>query len=181
ESGTLALSTRAEWAVRLPFVLFGVLGIYAVYLCVSRFVNRRAGVMAAVVAATSPLYALVSRQAMTDMAFVGPMTMGLALGALALFDDADVPLPRREARVGKRKITWPDHPLFYLATGLFVLVALPQLVINSLQLEWTFSAKSYRVTIPGVALMLPYIVGFIGYFALIVRIRYKAPLYLNIA
>ena len=29
-SGTLALSTRAEWAVRTPFILFGVLGIYAV-------------------------------------------------------------------------------------------------------------------------------------------------------
>jgi hypothetical protein len=50
--GTLALSTRAEWAVRMPFCLFGVLGIYAVYLCVSRFVSRRAGVLAAVVTAT---------------------------------------------------------------------------------------------------------------------------------
>ena len=145
-SGTLALSTRAEWAVRTPFILFGVLGIYAVYLCVSRFVSRRAGVMAAVVAATSPLYALVSRQAMTDMAFVGPMTMALALGALALFDDEDVLLPRREARIGKRKITWPDHPLFYLATGLFVVVTLPQLVIDSLQLEWTFSLGGSRYT-----------------------------------
>jgi 4-amino-4-deoxy-L-arabinose transferase-like glycosyltransferase len=180
-SGTMALSTRAEWAVRLPFVLFGVLGIYAVYLCVSRFVSRRAGVLAAVVAATSPLFALVSRQAMTDMAFVGPMTMALALGALALFDDADVPLPRREARLGKRKITWPDHPLFYLATGLFVVVALPQLVIDSLQLQWTFNAGSYRVTIPGAVVMLPYIAGFVAYFALVVRVRYKAPLYLNIA
>ena len=82
-----------------------MLGIYAVYLCVSRFVSRRAGVLAAVVTATSPLYALVSRQAMTDMAFVGPMTMALALGALALFDDEDIPLPRREARVGRRR----DH------------------------------------------------------------------------
>jgi hypothetical protein len=25
-------------------------------------------------------------------------------------------------------MTWPDHPLFYVATGLFVIVALPQLV-----------------------------------------------------
>ena len=177
-SGTLALSTRAEWAVRMPFILFGVLGIYAVYLCVSRFVSRRAGVMAAVVAATSPLYALVSRQAMTDMAFVGPMTMALALGALALFDDEDVLLPRREARIGKRKITWPDHPLFYLATGLFVVVALPQLVIDSLQLEWTFSLGGSRYALSGVVVMLPYIAGFIAFFALIVRIRYKAPLYL---
>ena len=79
-SGTLALSTRAEWAVRLPFCLFGVLGIYAVYLCVSRFVSRRAGVLAAVVTATSPIYALVSRQAMTDMAFVGPDDDGAGAG-----------------------------------------------------------------------------------------------------
>ena len=104
-----ASARRGRWRCRrapsgrcaLPFCLFGVLGIYAVYLCVSRFVSRRAGVMAAVVTATSPLYALVSRQAMTDMAFVGPMTMALALGALALFDDEDVPLPRREARLGR--------------------------------------------------------------------------------
>ena len=103
--GTLALSTRAEWAVRMPFVLLGVLGIYAVYLCVSRFVSRRAGVIAAVVIATSPLYAWSSRQAMTDMAFVGPMTMALALGALALFDDDDVAAAaprgaRRQAQAG---------------------------------------------------------------------------------
>src|SRR5690349_15528787 len=180
-SGTMALSTRAEWATRLPFCLFGVLGIYAVYLCVSRFVSRRAGVIAAVVTATCPLYALVARQAMTDMAFVGPMTMALALGALALFDDEDTPLRRREARVGRRKITWPDHPLFYLAAGLFVIVTLPQLVIDSLQLEWSFAVRGYRVTIPGYVVMLPYDAGFIAFFALIIRVRYKAPLYLNIA
>src|SRR5436190_8356350 len=46
--GTMALSTRAEWAARMPFCLMGVMGIYAVYLCVSRFVNRRAAVIAAV-------------------------------------------------------------------------------------------------------------------------------------
>ena len=96
----MALSTRAEWAARLPFCLFGVLGMYAVYLCVARFVSQRAGVIAAIVTGTSPLYALVARQAMTDMAFVGPMTMALALGALALFDDEDVPLPRRTAQLG---------------------------------------------------------------------------------
>ena len=122
--------------------------------------------MAAVVTATSPLYALVSRQAMTDMAFVGPMTMALALGALALFDDEDVLLPRREARLGKRKITWPDHPLFYLATGLFVVVALPQLVIDSLQLEWTFTSAATATSLAGVVVMLPYIAGFVAYFVL---------------
>src|SRR5688572_28873816 len=178
DPGTLALSTRAEWAVRMPFALLGVLGMYAVYLCVSRFVSRRAGVMSAMVVGTSPLYSLVARQAMTDMAFVGPMTMALALGALALFDDDDVPLPRRELRLGSRKLEWPHHPLFYVAVGLFTITALPQLVFNSIALRWSFKSGFY---IPGAVVMLPYIAGFVAFFALAGRIRYKAPLYLNLA
>ncbi|MEP6655199.1 MAG: glycosyltransferase family 39 protein, partial [Myxococcales bacterium] len=96
--GEIALGTRAEWAARVPFCLMGVLGLWAVYLCLSRFVSRRAGVLGVLVLGTSPMYALVTRQAMTDMAFVGPMTMALALGALALFDDQDDELPRRHWR-----------------------------------------------------------------------------------
>ena len=91
--------------------------------------------------ATSPLYSLVARQAMTDMAFVGPMTMALALGALALFDDDDVPLPRRELRIGSRKLEWPHHPLFYVAAGLFTVTALPQLIFNSIALRWSFKGR----------------------------------------
>ena len=179
--GMMALSHRAEWAMRLPFCLLGVLGMYGIYLCVSRFVSRRAGLFAALVTATSPLYSLVARQAMTDMAFVGPMTMALALGALALFDDEDTPLPRREARLGPLKLSWPDHPLLYLAAGLFAVVALPQLIVNAVQLRWTFNLGHRLVTLPGVLVMLPYIAGFLAYFGLIGRLRTRAPLYLNIA
>jgi 4-amino-4-deoxy-L-arabinose transferase-like glycosyltransferase len=155
--------------------------MYGIYLCVSRFVSRRAGLFAALVTATSPLYSLVARQAMTDMAFVGPMTMALALGALALFDDEDTPLPRREARLGPLKLSWPDHPLLYLAAGLFTAVALPQLIVNTVQLRWTFNLGHRLVSLPGVLVMLPYIAGFLAYFGLIGRLRTRAPLYLNIA
>ena len=62
-----------------------------------------------------------------------------------------------------------------------MVVTLPQLVIDSLQLQWSFTVGGHAVTIPGVVVMLPYIAGFIAYFVLIVRVRYKAPLYLNIA
>jgi 4-amino-4-deoxy-L-arabinose transferase-like glycosyltransferase len=179
-SGTMALSTRAEWAVRMPFVLMGVMGIWAVYLCVSRFVSRRAGVIAAVATATTPLYSLVSRQAMTDMAFVGPMTMALALGALALFDDADVALDRREVPVARWKLSWPHHPLFYTAIGLFTAAALPQLIVDSIQLKWTLPVAS-GLTIPGVVVMIPYILGFVAFLLLAARVKYKAPLYLFIA
>jgi 4-amino-4-deoxy-L-arabinose transferase-like glycosyltransferase len=179
-SGTMALSTRAEWAARLPFCLFGIMGIWGIYLCVSRFVGRRAGVVAAIATATMPLYALVSRQAMTDMAFVGPMTMALALGALALFDDEDATLERRELpfKVGRWTPSWPHHPLFYTAIVLFTLSALPQLIVNSIQLAWRIPGG---VTIPGVVVMLPYFVAFVACVLLTARLRYKAPLYLIIA
>jgi len=179
--GTMALSHRPEWAMRLPFLLCGVLGMYGLYLCVSRFVSRRAGVLAALVAATMPLYSLVARQAMTDMAFVGPMTMALALGALALFDDEDLPLPRREARLGRFTLSWPRHPLFYGAAALFAVVALPQLIVNVAQLRWTFVLSGRHFDLPGALVMIPYIAGFVAFFPLVARLRYKAPLYLNIA
>ncbi len=182
-SGTMALSSRAEWAVRLPFCLMGVLGIYAVYLCVSRFVSRRAAVIAAIATATSPLYSLVSRQAMTDMAFVGPMTMALALGALALFDDEDATLERREVAVpllAGRTLSWPHHTLFYTAIGLFAVSTLPQLVVNSIQLQWHVPLGRGFI-VPGAVVMIPYEAGFIAFLLLAARVRYKAPLYLFIA
>jgi 4-amino-4-deoxy-L-arabinose transferase-like glycosyltransferase len=176
-SGELALSTRPEWALRLPFCLMGVLGIYAVYLCLSRFVSRRAGVLGAVVIATSPLYSLVARQAMTDMAFVGPMTMALVLGALALFDDEDEVLPRRQWR----RLSWPHHRLFYLAVAVFAVAALPQIIVDCIQLRWTFSVAHHAVTLPGILLMLPWIIGAAAFLWLAARTSYKAPLYLYVA
>src|SRR5258708_2585439 len=184
-AGELALSTRPEWALRLPFCLMGVLGIYAVYMLLARFVSRRAGVLAAVVITTSPLYSLVARQAMTDMAFVGPMTMALVLGAMALFDDEDTPLPRRQWRLARfsslSSFSWPDHGLFYGALALFVVSALPQIIVDCIQLRWTIKLGQHSVTLPGVLPMLPWIGGFAAFVWLAARTRYKAPLYLYIA
>ena len=173
----MAIGTRAEWAVRTPFCLMGVLGILAVYLVTARFVSRRAGVLAAVVLATSPMYSLVARQAMTDMAFVGPMAMALALGALALFDDEDRVLPRR----GKGRWSWPHDGLFYFTLGLFALVTLPQLIIDSIQLKIDIPMGGGYLRVYGIVYMIPYFVGFALFVFLAARTRYKAPLYLYIA
>jgi 4-amino-4-deoxy-L-arabinose transferase-like glycosyltransferase len=177
DPGEMALSYRAEWAVRTPFVLTGVLGIYAVYLVTARFVNRRAGVLAAIVVATSPMYSLVARQAMTDMAFVGPMSMALALGAMALFDDRDEVLPRR----GRGLFTWPDHGLFYGGLALFAITTIPQLVIDSYQLRVEVPWHGGVLKMYGVVAMIPYFLGFVAFVVLAARTRYKAPLYLYIA
>jgi 4-amino-4-deoxy-L-arabinose transferase-like glycosyltransferase len=180
--GEMAVGNAAEWALRVPFCLMGVLAMFAVYLVTARFVSRRAGVLAAVVVGTCPMFSLVARQAMTDMPFVGPMAMALALGTMALFDDRDEELPRR--RRGLHGIVvWPHHWLFYTTIAVFLLLTLPQLLIDSYQLRvrmpW-FGGRS--VTMYGVVAMIPYWVCFAAFIVLTSRfIRYKAPLYLSIA
>jgi 4-amino-4-deoxy-L-arabinose transferase-like glycosyltransferase len=174
----MAFGTRAEWAVRVPLCLMAVLAMYAIYLVTSRFAGRRAGFLAALVMATCPMFSLIARQAMTDMAFLGPMSMALALGAIALFDDRDEELPRRR----RGFLTWPHHHLFYTMVAVFVLLALPQLVINSYQLRVRMPWMGQNVTMYGAVAMIPHWVGFFGFIALAARyVRYRAPLYLAMA
>jgi len=176
-AGEMALGHRAEWAARLPFCLTGVLGIYAVYLVTARFVSRRAAVFAAVVVATAPMYSLVARQAMTDMAFVGPMALALALAGLAMFDDSEVPLPRR----GRGWRSWPDHPLFYGTLALLAVTVLPQLIVNSIQLRVEIPWGDRTFVFYGVVAMIPYFVALVAAIFLTARTRRKAPFYLYLA
>ncbi len=173
----MAVGTAAEWALRLPFCLAALLALYGVYLVAARLVSRRAAVFSVLVLATSPMFSLVARQAMTDMPFVGPMTMALALGTLALFEEDDSDLPRRSWR----RLSWPHHPLFYTGLGLFVVTALPQLIIDAATVNWVVRMGRQRLTVPGVVLMLPYFAGFAAFCYWAARTRKKAPLYLYIA
>ena len=175
-AGEFALSSRPEWALRLPFCLMALLALIGVYLPVSRFVSRRAGVLSAVALATFPMFSLIARKAMTDMAFIGPMTLGLGLCAMALFDDQDEILPRKRWR----RFSWPHHSLYYATVGLLALTVLPQLVVNSIQLVWPMPGR-LRITIPGFAAMLPYDLGFLAFVWYTARTRHKAPFYLHIA
>jgi 4-amino-4-deoxy-L-arabinose transferase-like glycosyltransferase len=123
------------------------------------------------------MFSLVARQAMTDMAFIGPMTMALALCALALFDDEDGELPRR--RWGR--FSWPHHATFYLTIGLLALTVLPQIVVDAIQLRpWNIWPQR-NLRIPGVVVMLPYAIGFVVFVWYAAKTRYKAPFYLHLA
>ena len=180
-AGEMALGHRAEWAARLPFCVMGVLGIYAVYLVTARFVSRRAGLLAAAVLATAPMYSLVARQAMTDMAFVGPMTMALALGALAFFGDDQTPLPRRGQGGGNGRWSFAHHPLAYGTLALLALTTLPQLLVNSFQLRVVIPWGAREIKMYGAVAMVPYYLGFLVVAFLVARTRTKAPFYLYLA
>jgi 4-amino-4-deoxy-L-arabinose transferase-like glycosyltransferase len=175
-AGEFALSTRPEWALRLPFCLMALLALLGVYLPVSRFVSRRAGLLSVLALATFPMFSLVARQAMTDMPFIGLMTLGLGLCAMALFDDKDELLPRRQWR----GLSWPHHPIYYTTIALLALTVLPQILADSIQLSWRLPIKR-NFTLPGTIVMMPYLAGFVVFLWLTARTRYKAPFYLHLA
>ncbi len=177
EPGDMATLSRTEWAVRIPFCLLGVLAMWGVYMVVSRFVSRRAGFLSALVMATCPMFFLIARQAMTDMAYVGPMTMALALGTIALLDDKDELLPRR----GKGFWSYPHHASFFATVGLFLLLVVPQLIVDSVQLKIKIPMGNRHVLMYGAVAMIPYYLGSLAFLWLASRARYRAPLYLYIA
>lgn len=79
-----------ELVGRLPSALIGVLTIVLVFVVARRFWSRRAAMLSALVLATTPYWAFLSRQAITDMPYAGLAAMGLLLllpGALADDDE----------------------------------------------------------------------------------------------
>jgi len=81
------ISIYAEWALRLPVALEAILACVLVYVATARLVSRRAGLLAAAALATMPFYALMARQATTDMPFVAFLTSGAMCFAVALWDE----------------------------------------------------------------------------------------------
>jgi 4-amino-4-deoxy-L-arabinose transferase-like glycosyltransferase len=171
----LTTSFRVEWALRLPSILLSALAIFAVWQLVQRLAGKRAGAIAGVVLLTSPQWLLITRQAMTDMPFVAPMTIALALAGLALLAPDDRELPRRHIRI-LPSLSWPHAPAFYIFFALFVLTTLPQLVVNSIQVR--FYMGTSRILWPGVLAMLPWIAVFLFVSWWSLRVRTRRQLYL---
>jgi 4-amino-4-deoxy-L-arabinose transferase-like glycosyltransferase len=83
-----------EFALRLPSMLAG-LGSAALLGHVAwRLASPRAGVLTAVALVTMPQWAIASRQALTDMIFVGPVVLAMAAWIMA-WGQPDRPLHRR--------------------------------------------------------------------------------------
>ena len=85
---------RGEWAIRMPMALLAILAVFLAYVTLSRIWSRRAGLVGSVLRATSPQFFMISRQAQTDMPFVGTFIIALLLMMLAIFG----PRVRRSSR-----------------------------------------------------------------------------------
>ncbi len=79
---TIGLS---DWAFRLPVALIGASMVTSLYWALERAASTRHALFAAGAVALSPFIYMVSRQAQTDMPFVGLMTMAMAFVLVAFY------------------------------------------------------------------------------------------------
>ncbi len=84
------LSPYTEWLVRLPFALLAIAAVALLADAIARASSSpRAGRVTAVALSTMPMFFFVARQAMTDMAYVAPITICLAAAIRALFTETE--------------------------------------------------------------------------------------------
>jgi 4-amino-4-deoxy-L-arabinose transferase-like glycosyltransferase len=96
----------SEWGVRLGVGLTVILASLMIYVAGRQIWSRRAGIIMMLVTATSPFWAMLGRQAQTDMPFVGMMTIGMAFFMMAVFGG------RREEKA--EKLDWAMLVVFFL-------------------------------------------------------------------
>ncbi len=112
-----------EFGIRFGVAVIATLGVMSVYMAGSKIWSRRAGLLMAVCLGTSPFYAMLGRQAQTDMPFVGLMTVALSLFMMGVF--------------GKDRSRKADKVSWAVFVGVISLLVIPQLhTITVGQLQW---------------------------------------------
>jgi 4-amino-4-deoxy-L-arabinose transferase-like glycosyltransferase len=137
EAGAIGLFGLDEWALRLVPALFAIIGCLAVYAAGRRLFGRRAGLLAAGVLATMPLYYILGNAITLDMA----VSVLLTLALLAFLVAVEEPEGAR-----RRNLFWAFYVALALATltkGLIGIV-IPGMIIfvwMALLGEWRLLAR----------------------------------------
>ncbi|MEZ4358980.1 MAG: glycosyltransferase family 39 protein [Kofleriaceae bacterium] len=174
-SGELVESPATMLAIRLPFVLFGVLGLVMTWWMLARLVSRRAAYLGLLVVGTCPFYALVARQGITDMTLVACMMGAVAMWLMAL-ELGDAPVETEPWRVpGTRRwlrlSAW--WPLVAIVGGFVLAQALYYAYYFTTQPRL---APGVRFPLPGVVLPVAMALGVGAMFSLRLTLRLPALL-----
>ena len=115
-SGEMVSTPLVMLAIRLPFVLFGVMGLVTTWWMLARLISRRVAYLGLLVVGTCPFFVLVARQGITDMTLVGCMMGAIAMFAMAT-EDGDRSI-QPLGRIGP--FSFDSRHVFFLLIGLFV-------------------------------------------------------------
>jgi 4-amino-4-deoxy-L-arabinose transferase-like glycosyltransferase len=114
-----------EFGIRFGVALIAVLGVCSVYLMGSKVWNRKVGLLMSLCLGTSPFFAMLGRQAQTDMPFVGLMTVALSFFMMGVF--------------GQDRSRKADKFSWGLFVAFLTVVVIPQLhTITVGQLAWDY-------------------------------------------
>lgn len=105
----------SEFGIRIGVCLVAILGLQLVYSMGACVFGRRTGWVMAGVLGTSPFWFFLSRQAQTDMPFVGLMTVGLCFFMMGMF-----------GRDRNQRADWFSYGLTF---GWLGIVAVPQVTL----------------------------------------------------
>ena len=120
------VSAHAEWGVRFFVGVLAIAVLWWVYQLLARRVSRRAGLFAATILGTTPLFAFMARQAITDLPFVGLMAIAFVLFLLGVTADPAAEVrPLRIPLPGGRRL--PLSGFHAVVAGL-VGAAIPQFI-----------------------------------------------------
>jgi 4-amino-4-deoxy-L-arabinose transferase-like glycosyltransferase len=75
-----------DWAGRAPLVVWGLLGVLALYWLLARLVDRRAGLYGAVILSTMPLYFLHARTMLGEIVTMAAFSIATSGLGIATFD-----------------------------------------------------------------------------------------------
>jgi 4-amino-4-deoxy-L-arabinose transferase-like glycosyltransferase len=133
---SMALGFRAfglhDWSGRLPLAVWGFLGVVALYELLTRLIDRRAGLYAALALVTMPLYFMQARTMLGDIVTMASVTIAFVGFAGALLDDVG----EDEAKsFGMARLAWFALGLVgvaagFMSRGFLIGVAVPALSVG---------------------------------------------------
>jgi 4-amino-4-deoxy-L-arabinose transferase-like glycosyltransferase len=122
-SGELEHSPLTAIAIRLPFMLFGTLGLVMMWWMLARLVDRKLAWLALLVVGSCPFYCFVSRQAMPDMPLVATVIGAFSTFLMAIEDgDRPIDIVARVPLPGGRRLDVDARHVFGILVGGFIAV-----------------------------------------------------------
>jgi 4-amino-4-deoxy-L-arabinose transferase-like glycosyltransferase len=124
QMGPDMISGHAEWGLRFFVGVLSIAVLFGLYSLIAKRVSKRAGLFVALVFGTMPLFNFMTRQAITDLPFVGLMTLSVVFFLLGITVDKDLEAEPRLFPLGRGRYL-PLSGFHAVVIG-YVAVVVPQ-------------------------------------------------------